>query len=203
MGIIKTALEIALEKTANVSSDKSSIASFNAEQTGKKIANMYLDAEIDLSAELKKAEAEFRAEFGSGYEKHLKQGVFNVFLSKIALPASVEALGKFDKLGKGFNVLINKKEFNSFFNRMIQIFNQFLEEAAQYEQMIRQQYAPKLRRKEEELSKRLGREIHINPMEDQEFAAVLSQHINALKSNYEYIVEEARDEINKMFSGEK
>ena len=197
MGVIKTALEIALEKTANVSSDKSSIVQFEAEQRGKKLANAFLDGDLNLPDELKKAAAD-----AGCHAQNLRQGVFDVLITQIALPSSVEDLGKFDKLGRGFSALINAKEFENFFNQLIQIFTQYLQEAAQYEQMVRQQYAPKLRQKEEELSKRFGREIRINPMEDQEFVTVLSQHLNALKENYESVVEQARDEVKKMFGGE-
>jgi len=80
------------------------------------------------------------------------------------------------------------------------LFAQYIKEASQYEQMINQQYAPKLRQKEEELSRRLGREVHIDPFQDPEFVAFYNQHINALKGNYEPVVAQAREEAKRMFN---
>jgi len=201
MGEIKTALEIALERTESVKSDKSSIDQFEAKQQGKKIANAYLAGELDIAEELKKAPAASR--------ESLKKGIFGVLVTQITLPSPKESenttsdsLKKIEKLGKGLAAVIKTNEFSAMFKQMMQIFSQYLQEAAQYEQMLKQQYAPKLRQKEEELSRRLGRDIHIDPLQDPEFIAFYNQHMNALKQNYEAIVEQAREETRKMFGSD-
>jgi hypothetical protein len=74
-----------------------------------------------------------------------------------------------------------------------------LQEAANYEQALRQQYAPKLRQKEEEVSRRVGREVRLDPMQDPEFVAFYNQHMSALKKNYENVVEQAKEEARRMF----
>jgi len=197
MGVIKTALEIALEKTENVKSDKSSINQFEAKQRGKKLANGLLAGELDLGEELKKAPA--------ADKESLKQGVFDVLVTQILLPSAKDDMKKLEKLGKGLESIMGQKaknEFSAMYNQLLQVFSQFLQEAVQYEQMVRQQYAPKLRQKEEELSRRLGREIRIDPLQDPEFVAFLNQHMSALKGNYEPVVEQAREETIRMFGNQ-
>ena len=192
MGVIKTALEIALEKTDKVKSDKSGIGQFEVKKRGKKLANAFLDGEVDLAGEIKKTPAQDR--------ESLKQGIFDVFVAKIALPAAKEDEKRIEKLGKGLSVVINNSEFNEMYRQLTQLFAQYLKEASQYEQMINQQYAPKLRQKEEELSRRFGREVRIDPFQDPEFAAFYNQHIKALRGNYEPVVEQAREEAKRMFN---
>jgi len=192
MGVIKTALEIALEKTESVKSDKSSIDQFEARQKGKKITNGYLAGEIDLQEELKKAQ--------EGIKESFKKGIFDVLISQITLPSKKNDENTLEKLEKGFSAIIKNKEFSAMFKQLVMIFGQYKQEAAQYEKMVLQQYAPKLRQKEEELSRRLGREIRIDPMQDPEFTAILNQHMSALKDNYEQVVEQAREEIKRMFN---
>jgi hypothetical protein len=85
------------------------------------------------------------------------------------------------------------------FKQLVQFFDRYIEESAQYEQAIRQQYAPKLRQKEEELSRRFGREVRIDPFQDPEFIAFYNQHMNALKGNYESVIKQAKDEARRMF----
>jgi len=191
MGVIKTALEIALEKTEAVKSDKSSIDQFDAKQKGKKLANNFLAGEVNLEDELKKAPANIK--------ESLKQGVFDVLITQIALPGAKEDEAKIEKLGKGMSVLIKNREFPAMYAQLTQIYAQYLQERNQYEQMIQQQYAPKLRQKEEEVSRRLGREVRIDPFQDPEFLAFYNQHMGAVKDKYEPVVEQARAESKRMF----
>ncbi|MCL2810109.1 MAG: hypothetical protein FWD24_08635 [Treponema sp.] len=198
MGVIKTALEIALEKTENVKSDKSSIGLFEAKQRGKKLANEFLAGDLDIAAELKKTPVSDK--------QSLIQGIFDVLITQIALPSGNEDEKKIEKLGKGLEVLLQpkeSKEFSAMYKQLTQIYTQYLQESAQYEQMIRQQYAPKLRQKEEELSRRLGREVRIDPLQDPEFVAFYNQHMGTVKANYEPVVEQAREEARRMFGVDK
>jgi len=192
MGVIKTALEIALEKTESIKGDKSGIAQFEAKQQGKKLANEYLAGDIDIAGELKKAPAADR--------EHLKQGVFDVLVTQLTLPSSKDDAAKVEKAIKGLDSIIKSKEFSAMAGQLMQILSQYLQESSQYEQAIRQQYAPKLKQKEEELSRRYGREVRLDPMQDPEFIAFHNQHLNALKGNYEPVIVQARDEARRMFT---
>ena len=192
MGVIKTALEIALEKTEKVKGDKSGIGQFEVKKRGKKLANDFLEGEVDLTAEIKKTPARDR--------ESLKQGIFDVLVAQIALPTAKDDEKRLEKLGKGLSAVINKGEFNEMYKQLTMLFAQYLNEVSQYKQMINQQYAPKLRQKEEELSRRYGREVRIDPFQDPEFVAFYNQNINALKGNYESVVEQAREEAKRMFN---
>jgi hypothetical protein len=190
MGEIKTALEIALEKTENVKSDKAGIEQFEAKQQGKKLANAYLAGETDIASELKKVSAQKK--------ESLKQGIFDVLVSQIALPVT-GGEEKIEKVGKGLALIIDNKQFIQLFQQLMQLISRYLQEFTQYEQVIRQQYAPKLRHKEEELSRRLGREVRIDPLQDPEYVTFYNQNISALKENYEPIIEQAKEEARRMF----
>jgi len=195
MGVIKTALEIALEKTESVKSDKSSIDQFEAKQQGKKLANTFLDGEADLSVEIKKAPAGIRESF--------KQGIFDVLLSQITLPSGNEDGKRIEKALGGLTAVIENKQFTMVGQQLVQIVSRYLQEVSQYDQAIRQQYAPKLRQKEEELSRRLGREVRIDPLQDPEFAAFYSQNMNAHKDNYEPVIKQIKEEARRLFTGNK
>jgi len=192
MGVIKTALEIALERTDAVKSDKPGIDQYEVKKRGKKLANAFLDGDADIASEIKKTPDQDR--------ETLKQGIFDVLVAQIALPSANSDGKRMEKLGKGLFAVINSGEFNEMFKQLTALFAQYLQETAQCEQMLRQQYAPKLRQKEEELARRLGREIRIDPFQDPEFANFYNQNMNALKANYETVVERAREETRRMFN---
>jgi hypothetical protein len=190
MGRIKSALEIALERTEAVKTDKASIGLFEAKQQGKRLANAFLtDPSQDMENELKK--------YPQDQRESIKQGIFEVLAPQITLPAAPNDLIRIDAVGKGLQLLIKGGRFAAMYQQFMQVLSQYLGEASQFEQAIRQQYAPKLRQKEEELSRRLGREIRLDPFQDPEFAAFYNQNLNALKANYQAAVDQVRDEAQR------
>ena len=192
MGRIKSALEIALERTEAVKTDKASIGLYEAKQQGKRLANAFLaDPSKKLEDELKK--------YPSEQQESLKQGIFDVLLPQIALPAVVEDLPRIETVGKGLRVLITDGRFAAMFKEFLEVLNHYFGEATHYEQAIRQQYAPKLRQKEEEISRRMGREVRLDPFQDPEFVAFYNQNLNALKANYQVAVDQMRNETLKIW----
>ena len=192
MGKIRSALEIALERTESVKVDKDSVGQFEAKQKGKKLANEFLGGTIkSLEEEIKKY---------SGNElASIKQGIFDVLVSQIALPLAKEDLTRIETAGHGLNTVIGNKRFGDIIKQMGQILTRYLDEAAQYEEAIKRQYAPKLRQKEEELSRRMRRQVKLDPFQDPEFAAFFNQNMNALKTNYQNAIDQIRAEAHRFF----
>ncbi|MDR2479961.1 MAG: hypothetical protein LBD48_11705 [Treponema sp.] len=192
MGRIKSSLEIALERTESVQSDKGSIAQFEAKQQGKRLASAFLaDPQNKLEEELKRVPTD---SLGS-----LKQGIFDVLVSQVTLPAGRDDEPRLEAAGRGLQAVIKDSHFSVMYKQLLQAVSQYLDETAQYEQAIRQQYAPKLRQKEEELSRRMGREVRIDPFQDPEFIGFYNQNMNALKASYQSAVDQIRDEAKRLF----
>jgi hypothetical protein len=187
MGRIKSALEIAMEKTEAVQGDKTSIGLFEAKQRGKRLANQYLAGEIAaLDGEIKKAPA--------GEQESLRQGCFDVFIAQITLPSLPEDQKRLEAVGRGLATVIKDKHFPAFYQQFLAAVSQFLEESAQYEEAIKRQYAPKLRQKEEELARRMGRQVKLDPFQDPEFVAFYNQNMSALKANYETLIAQVQEQ---------
>ncbi len=192
MGRIKSALEIALERTSEVKSDKASIEQFEAKQRGKKLANEYLEnPELNIADMVKQCPDEQR--------ESLKQGLFETFVSQISLPVNTDDKKRVEAAGKGLAMLINTNRFTALLKQVPLLIEQYQDEAAQYEEAIKRQYAPKLRQKEEELSRRMGRDVRIDPFQDPEFAVFFNQNMNALKANYQVAIDQFKDEARNSF----
>jgi hypothetical protein len=191
MGKIKSALEIALERTESVKSDKGSISRHEARNRGKRLANQYLDEGISLETEIKKAPKD--------EQESLKQGLFDVLSGMIKLPVEEEDLKRLEAVGKGLSPLVNNSRFAGLYRQLREALSRYLQETAQYEEAIARQYEPKLRQKEEELSRRMGRQIRLDPFQDPEFAAFYNQHMNALKDKYQAAVDQVREEAVRLF----
>ena len=192
MGKIKSALEIALERTDSVKSDKSSIGQFEAKQRGKKLANEFLNGTVkSLGDEIKKVQKD--------EQSSLKQGLFDVLISQITLPVQKEDLKRIESACLALHAVIGGKHFGEIAKQLNQIMGQYIDESAKYEDAINRQYAPKLRHKEEELSRRTGRAVKLDPFQDPEFVAFYNQNMNTLRENYQAAVDQAREEAIELF----
>jgi len=192
MGKIKSALEIALERTEAVKSNKESIGQFEAKQNGKKIANGFLEGTVkSLDEEIKKIANDEHTSF--------KQGLFDVFISQITLPVVKEDIKRIEAASQGLCTVIVDKHFTEIAKQLRQILPRYLDEAVQYEQAIKRQYAPKLRQKEEELSRRRGRPVKLDPFQDPEFVAFFNQNMNTLRQNYQVAVDQVKEEAIGLF----
>jgi hypothetical protein len=192
MGRIKSALEIALERTESVKSDKTGIEQFETKQQGKRLANEFLAGDASLEAAIEKCPRD--------QQSALKQGIFDVLLAQIALPSVKDDAKKIETVGKGLQTIIGDHRFGATYKQFIQAMTQYLSDAAQYEEAIKRQYAPKLRQKEEDLSRRLGRQVRIDPFQDPEFVAFYNQNMTALKANYQGMVDHVREQAALLFA---
>jgi len=192
MGRIKSALEIAMERTENVKGDKTSISLFDAKQQGKRLANQFLAGEVPA------LEKEFKKAASKEEQRALKEGCFEVLVTQITLPGLPEDLKRLEAVGNGLSAVLENPRFSRLYQQFMAAVSQYLQEAARYEEAIRQQYAPKLRQKEEELARRFGRPIKLDPFQDPEFVAFYNQNINALKANYEAFIEEIQRQAREM-----
>lgn len=193
MGRIKSALEIALERTESVKSDKTTIDQYGARQQGKRLANEFLeDGKKNLEEEIKKTPPDQR--------KSLQQGIFDVLFAQIGLPASQDDMKRIELAGRGLQAAVSDSRFASLFKQFLQLLSRYLDETAQYAEAIKRQYEPKLRQKEEELSRRIGREVRIDPFQDPEFLSLYNQHMNALKDKYQAAADQVRDEARRASS---
>ncbi|MDR1400412.1 MAG: hypothetical protein LBJ41_10855 [Treponema sp.] len=189
---IKSALEIALERTGAVESDKAGIGQFEAKQRGKKIANEFLsDPQISLGEAIKKTP--------KGEQASLKQGIFDVLVAQITLPASRDGMKRLEAIGNGLQTVIADASFKTLYRQLIQALSRYLDETDRYAEAIQRQYEPKLRQKEEELSRRLGREVRLDPFQDAEFVNFYNQNMNNLKANYEAAVAQVREQARAIF----
>jgi hypothetical protein len=199
MGNIKTALEIALERTEAIKSDKATIEQFEAKQTGKCLASSFLENPEEnaksLEDAIKKASKEQKTS--------LKEGMFEVLLSRISLPATKEDERRLSAVGKGLHALIKDNHFHGLYRQLLDILSRYLEETVRYDEVIKQQYEPRLRQKEVELSKRYGQPVKLDPFQDPEFASFYKQNMESLKANYQVTVDQVRQKAMEAFENAK
>jgi HrpA-like RNA helicase len=206
MAMIKSALELALEKTKDLQVDEVAIEATRLRQEGKKAAGRFLESpdENDLATALNAFKNEQKAP--------VREGMYEVLSAQIQLPSNDASLSKLDMIAKGFSAIAPAagggklggigasadKKMQALFQQLSSFFHQYLDDMKNVEQVIRKQWAPKLREKEREMSARMGQDVHLDPMMDPEFSAFYKQNVGGVRQQYQSALEKAKTDIQNL-----
>ncbi len=196
MAQIKSALEIALERTKSVEIDKNAIEAAELRQAGKKLAGDYLkDPEaVDLAAALGK--------FGGDKAEPVRGGAFEVFASRLQLPVSRNAdpEASFQPVADGLAALGAPREAKAVTDMVAQVaafMKRYADDITRLDAQLRKQYEPKLKQKEQAYAARTGQAVRIDPMSDPEFVSFYQANAGKLKAQYQAALDEAKAELAK------
>lgn len=192
MGEIRSAIDIALEKTAHIEGDPKSADNRDLKNSGKKAAGDFLTQG--------KPEIITAALAGKDTEKQrlIAEGMVSNFLAGIHLPAAEADLKKTALIGDGLEAALPGKGLAQLFTQVGQILGQYLSESDQLTKALEQQFAPRLRAKQQEMERRYGKSVPMDIHQDPEFAAALSKNRRMLEDKYETVIEEVRSRVREI-----
>jgi len=194
MGEIKSALELALERTNNVQSDKKLIEKNNAIDEGRKAAFEYMEKNDIKGTSLEKLIKESSKE----KQQWLKEGIYKVLISNLKLPEDESSFGKINKIKDGFSAIVeDKKDVVYLFSQIEQVFKQYLQHKDSIIENLNNNFEQKLKEKEEILSKQLGAKVTLKPENDPEYKEYLHKVTNQLDQQYREVLVKIKSEIEK------
>ncbi len=206
MALIKSALELALERSKDIKVDEAALEANELRIEGKKAAGRYLEDPESGSL------ADKLAQLPKEKRKAVREGMFDVLSAQLQLPTNEASLEKLDTLSAGFSALtaanggilggvgsaVADKRVQALFQQLASFFQQYLEDMRNVEQAIRKQWGPKLREKERQMSSRMGQDVRIDPMSDPEFAAFYKQNVSAARAQYQGALDKAKEDLGAM-----
>jgi len=197
MSEIKSALELALEKTAEVKSDKSSVEAHDARQEGMKLAGRFLeDPKLDVEREIKKMDKSRR--------RSVREGFYQVLLSHLALPGQETDVQRLGVVQTGLQQVIRDKNLvDGLMEQVIQYLQQYLDTKNQLTERLREQFEPRLRQKEQQIAQQTGRPVRLDPANDPEFAEALNANVQQLRSQYGQVIDQAKQQLDQLFAESK
>ncbi len=196
MGEIKSSWEIAMERTAGIKSDKSSIRQNELKKNGQKIASEYMDAETADPGSITKGLKQYPREERQTVEK----AVLEILLSHITLPRSDDFEEKLKRVLEGLQPLLeNKRVIQEIGSQASQFLSQFLQHREQLTEQLKQQYTPQLRQKQQQLKKQYGYEVELKHEQDPEFNSLLRKNLQHLESQYQDALGQMKDQIRNYY----
>lgn len=197
MSEIKSALELALERTSDVKSDKSRLDAHDARQTGMRLAGRFFDdPSIDLAREFKDVEKEKRTS--------VREGFYHVLSSHLALPGQESDIERLKTVQKGLKgVIKNGHMVDTLMEQVVQYLQQYLDTKNQLTERLREQFEPRLREKEEQIAQQTGRQVRLDPANDPEFSQALTQNLQRLQSQYGQVIDQAKEQLDQLFAASR
>jgi hypothetical protein len=194
MAPIKSAWEIALENTKDIEGSKETLAASAARDEGRRLAAKSLD---DPSFNLKEALKAVDRERGT----LVREGLIQSLLANLVLPIDELALRANKQVGTAVAATVtDTRKVTAIFGQLENFFREYLEERTRMLEALERQYAPKLKKKEEEMSRQLGQRVRINPAQDPEFQTMLRTYLSQLDTKYDEVLTNAKEEIRQLFA---
>lgn len=204
MALIKSALELALERTANVEVDEAALEAQKAKTEGRKAAGKLLEGAEGFDF------AEALQGIASAYRETYRKAVFEVLTAQVQLPLGTFDPSRMDAIGKGLMAVARaipgeggnrgstsgaQKQVAALMQQIPAFISKYQEETKRVEQAIKTQWAPKFKEKERQLAARMGQDVRLDPMADPEFAAFYKQNVESLRKNYADALERAKSDL--------
>ena len=197
MSKIKSALELALEKTADVEVDKEAVRKDEFIRRGKSLAGKYLSGSesIDLAGELAALKDEEQA--------WVKEGMLDTLLANLTLPRYETDMARLPVIAEGLKSLgahrgADAKNLEYMLGQYSELFKQYLGNLDQLEEQLKAQWEPRLRQKEQQLRQQTGRDVKLTPDQDPEFTKVLAEELSRMDAQYGEVLTQGRTEIRKL-----
>ena len=194
MGKIKSAWEIALEKTRDISMDKDKLHAMEQLEKARRAIGAYLNdddtKEEDLEAVLSSTEASERQEA-------LKKAI----LSAISLSMSPDDTAIWQKLKKLASLASDDPDIPAFLDQIATYIRQYPEHRKSLLEKLKAQFQPMLEEKEQELSRKYGQDVHLSLDSDKEFIQIATQNLKQLDQQYDAAVQNAKDELGRIITG--
>lgn len=199
MGRIKSALELALERTKNLTVDVEAVEAAKAKADGKRAAGKYLEnPEVNDLVPIFASYPETRL-------SNMRKGVLEVLAANLQLPTREVQDELLERIGSGYAILAGssgspeaaqaEETVRQAFPQVTGIIKKYLDDMTKVEQMIKTQWAPKLREKERQMAARMGQDVRLDPMQDPEFSAFYKKNVDAVRQHYANAIEQAKEQL--------
>ncbi len=192
MGKIKSALELAMERTENIAVDEEKIRQREEDERIKRIAGEYLAKEENDDAILKRLD-----DFD---DDALRRSLRTVLVTSLSLPAYDAAEDRYSRLEKIMRrVLKDDKSHLELYKEVLRMLSEYPKRRKELIDAIEKQLEPALMQKSQEMSKRLGRQISLTIEDDKEALEILEKNLEQLEKQYSQGLEAAKKRLEKAF----
>jgi hypothetical protein len=183
-----------MENSKGIEANKELVQQNRLRDEGKKLVSKVLeDPSFDLKAALKSYDA--------AQGRLVKEGLIQSLLANLVLPLDEFGMKDTKRLGEAVAATVSDtRKIGMIFSQLDGFFKEYVAERKRLVEAVERQYGPKLKKKEEDLSRQMGRPVKINPAADPEFQSIVRQYLSQLDAKYGESLDGAKEEIRATFA---
>ncbi len=195
MAKIKSAWEIALEKTENIKIDEKRLKEKEETERIRRIAGLYLSGD---ERDDKKIENELKHFSPDALRKALS----NTILSSLSLPQNEVMDDRFERLLVLLKIAEpNDERIYSLYDEVVKYLKQYPMHKKQLIEQMKAQLEPMLKEKEQKLSQEYGEPVHLTLEDDKESLEIIRNNIDRLNAMYDETLSKAKENLKTSLLG--
>ncbi len=192
MGKIKSAWEIALEKTDGMEIDQEKIRHNSTIDKIRRIAGTYITNDEENVESLKDKFKEFSPSL-------LKEALSKTVLNSIVLPQDDTGLDeKREKIAAIIALAFPDGEISAIYNEISSQLMQYPKHKEDLLKKLKDQIEPMLRQKEEAMREKYGQSVHLTIENDKEAMEMVKSYVDRLNNQYQEVLERGKAEMKNI-----
>ena len=192
MAVIKSALELAMDRANNIKVDPIEVKRKALEQKGKEAASKYLN---DIKYDFK----EWFKDITNDDKNATLNGIIWVFIKNITLPVTTADVDKLLRIKEGMIIVSSKlDEIEQIFTQLTLLFQQYIENSKTMFEQSKTEFAPKLQQKAMQLAQQTGQMVPIEPETDRDFIAFHREKQEQLDAHFKALIKQTTDTIENI-----
>lgn len=197
MSRIKSAWEIALEKTEGMEIDQEKIRHNSTIDKIRRIAGTYITDNEESKESLKDKLKEFSPSL-------LKEALSQTVLNSLVLPQDDTGLDeKREKIAAIITLAFPDGEITGLYNEIAAHLMQYPKHKEELVKKLKDQIEPMLREKEAQMREKYGQSVHLTLENDKEAMEMVKSYIDRLNQQYQEVLDEGKAEMKKKLEEER
>ena len=191
MGRIRSAWEIALEKTQDIEIDKSKLEKENNITAARTLAGRYLNYDEEMSEDALRKEYEKIAGLDG-----VRDGIRTSIMQNLTLPAETVLNDRYERLETLASLISgNDSQVMSLMRQITAFLKQYPEHQKQLYEQLKEHFRPMLEEKAQQLREKYGQDIPLSLENDKEFVQVANKQLEELRKQYESNLDAAKSQL--------
>ena len=187
MSKIRSAWEIALEKTENIEIDRDKLRKEENMRKARSLAGSFLNGDEQMT--VSDLEKQYAA----------KEGIKLSLMQNITLSTEEDVTNRYEKL-LSLASLVSKgnEDVTALMNQIVSFLRQYPQHRKQLVEQLKQHFAPMLEQKAAQLKEKYGQDVPLSAENDPEFLKIAQQNLDQLAKQYEDTLRDAKEKLDAL-----
>ena len=194
MSKIRSAWEIALEKTENIEIDRDKLRKEENMRKARSLAGSFLNGDEQMTvSDLEKQYAAIEDRSAA------KEGIKLSLMQNITLSTEEDVTNRYEKL-LSLASLVSKgnEDVTALMNQIVSFLRQYPQHRKQLVEQLKQHFAPMLEQKAAQLKEKYGQDVPLSAENDPEFIKIAQQNLDQLAKQYEDTLRDAKEKLDAL-----